>query len=83
MYCAPPYGDATGYGTWSSGFDTDAFWGWAVDLNKRCRVFVSEYEIPASVPHAVLWRKEVTSSLTADTGSKSATEKFVRLRYGG
>ena len=75
VYCDPPYAGTTKY---KGGFDHDLFWEWCDGLvDKGCRVFVSEYTAPKHwVP---VWEKEVTNSLTKDTGSKRGVEKlFVR-----
>lgn len=74
VYCDPPYAGTTKYKT---GFDHDKFWGWAKELSKRCTVFVSEYTAPDWAK--VIWEKSVTSSLTRNTGGKTATEKLYKL----
>ena len=38
-------------------------------------MFISEYYMPEDKFECV-WQKEITSSLTKDTGSKKATEKL-------
>jgi DNA adenine methylase len=79
VYCDPPYAGTTRY---QSGFDSQEFWGWCEYLvDKRCRVFVSEYEAPDC--WAPVWEKTVTNSLTKDTGSKKGTEKlFTMVKIG-
>jgi len=72
VYCDPPYASTTGYK--SGAFDHPVFWDWAEKLSQTRRVFVSEYEAPRGwVP---VWGKEVTSSLTKNTGAKRGTEKL-------
>jgi DNA adenine methylase len=79
VYCDPPYAGTTRY---QSGFDSQEFWGWCEYLvDKRCRVFVSEYEAPDC--WTPVWEKTVTNSLTKDTGSKKGTEKlFTVVKIG-
>jgi DNA adenine methylase len=79
VYCDPPYAGTTGY---QSGFDSQDFWDWCEYLvDKRCRVFVSEYEAPDC--WTPVWEKTVTNSLTKDTGSKKGTEKlFTVVKIG-
>jgi len=77
IYCDPPYANTTGY---KGGFDHEDFWQWCDELvAKGCRVFVSEYTAPKE--WSVVWQKEVTNSLTKDTGSKRGVEKlFTRVK---
>ncbi len=75
VYCDPPYAGTTGY---KGGFDHAEFWGWCQSIADRgCRVFVSEY----TAPHgwAVVWEKEVTNSLTRDTGAKRGVERLFTI----
>lgn len=71
VYCDPPYANTTSY---KSTFDHDVFWKWATDLSERCRVFVSEYSAPDG--WKPVWQKQVTSSLTKNTGEKKAIESL-------
>lgn len=71
VYCDPPYAGTTSY---KSNFDSLSFWRWVEELSRRCQVFVSEYNAPEGF--SCVWEKEVTSSLTADTGSKIAVERL-------
>lgn len=71
VYCDPPYTSTTGYKT---KFNNDEFWLWCKKLSETCVVLVSEYAAPDYC--RVLWSKEVTSSLTKDTGSKTSVEKL-------
>lgn len=76
VYCDPPYAGTTGY---KSNFDHEKFWDWVryiCDENHN-DVYVSEYNAPDDF--SSVWEKNVTSSLTENTGSKIATEKlFIR-----
>ena len=75
LYCDPPYEGTTKY---KSDFNHELFWEWCRQMAERHTVFVSEYSAPKDFE--CLWEKEVTSSLTADTGSKRNTERLFILR---
>ena len=75
VYMDPPYAGTTKYK--SGDFDHDRFWHFCASLSATCRVFVSEYTAPPCWLPA--WEKEVTSSLTKDTGSLRATEKLFTI----
>lgn len=72
IYCDPPYRDTTSY---KNKFDHDKFWNW-VRLKSRegHRIYVSEYTAPDDFQ--CIWKQEINSSLTKDTGSKKAEEKL-------
>lgn len=72
VYCDPPYANTTGYkGT----FNHTEFWDWCGGLVKDgCKVFVSEYTAPSG--WRCVWEKQVTNSLTKNTGGKVETEKL-------
>jgi DNA adenine methylase len=73
IYCDPPYANTTKYK--SGGFDHDEFWQWCRDKSKEGhQVFISEYNAPDDFK--CIWQKEIVSSLTKDTGSKTAIEKL-------
>ncbi len=73
IYCDPPYAGTTKYST--NSFDYDKFWNWCNEqINKGHKVFVSEYNAPEG--WTCVWEKEVSSSLTKDTGSKKAIERL-------
>ena len=77
IYCDPPYEGTTKY---QSNFDHSKFWKWCIDKGREGHtVFVSEYNAP-DVFNCV-WEKEVTSSLTKNTGGKTAVEKLFKLIY--
>ena len=75
VYMDPPYAGTTKYKT--GGFNHDEFWRYCTKLSDRCRVFVSEYNAPENWRH--IWEKEVSSSLTKDTGSKRNIEKLFTI----
>ena len=75
IYCDPPYKDTTKY---KHSLDYDSFYTWC--RAKRLgghTIFVSEYQMPEDF--ICVWQKEITSSLTQDTGSKKAFEKLFTL----
>ena len=75
IYCDPPYFGTTKY---KNSFDNDKFWCWCERQVKiGNRVFVSEYQAPNT--WRCVWQKEITSSLTQDTGSKKAIERLFTL----
>jgi DNA adenine methylase len=72
IYCDPPYAGATSY---KDKFGHADFWKWCDELIEQGHtVFVSEYNAPDG--WECVWQKEVTSSLTKETGSKLAIEKL-------
>ena len=76
IYCDPPYKGTTGY---LNQLNHDEFWEWCRGLSKMgCTVFISEYNAPEDFE--VVWEKQVTSSLTKDTGSKIAVEKLFKYK---
>lgn len=75
LYIDPPYRGTTKY---KHDFDHDRFYDWCRDMrDKGHGVYVSEYNMPDDF--TLLWEREVSSSLTKDTGSKRATEKLFTL----
>lgn len=75
VYCDPPYAGTTKY---TSDFNHDFFWQWVRNLSENNTVFVSEYTAPDDF--MCVWEKEVSSSLTSDTGSKRNVEKLWRIK---
>jgi len=72
IYCDPPYEGTTKY---KDGFDHKDFWQWCRDKSAEGHtVFISEYNAPDDF--ICLWQKEIVSSLTKDTGSKTGIEKL-------
>ena len=75
IYCDIPYKNTTGYITTKEGFDYDKFYDWCIEKHKEGhKVFISEYEMPQD-RFECIWSKEISSSLTKDTGSKKGIEK--------
>lgn len=75
IYCDPPYKGTTKY---KDDFNHEKFYDWCRKMKKDGHtIFVSEYEMPEDF--ICVWQKEVTSSLTKDTGSKKAVEKLFTL----
>jgi DNA adenine methylase len=75
IYCDPPYKGMTGY---KCKFNHVAFWQWCRDMvNAGHTIFVSEYNAPDGFE--CVWQKEIVTSLTKDTGSKTGVEKLFRL----
>lgn len=66
VYCDPPYANTEKYH--KGGFDNKAFWIWAEQLSKRCKVFVSEYNAPKN--WYCIWEKEV----------KTSTNQFLKIK---
>lgn len=75
VYCDPPYANTTKYK--SGDFDHAVFWDWAEKLSHGRRVFVSEYTAPDG--WECVWQKEVTNSLTKDTGAKRGVERLFTM----
>lgn len=72
IYCDPPYADATRY---KVDFDHSAFWQWCrKKAEEGHTIFISEYTAPSDFE--CIWQKEIVSSLTKDTGSKTGVEKL-------
>ena len=75
IYCDIPYKDSTKYST-SKNFDYDKFYDWCIKKHKQGhKIFISEYNMPEDRFECV-WQKEITSSLTKNTGSKKGIEKL-------
>ena len=78
IYCDIPYKNTTKYKT--GDFDYDKFYQWCIEKhNEGHQVFISEYYMPEDKFECV-WKKEVNSSLTKDTGSKKNIEKLFIIR---
>ena len=76
IYCDPPYRDTTSY---SSTFNHDEFFEWCrTKAREGHTVFVSEYKAPEDFE--CIWEKEISSSLTKNTGSKKGIEKLFIVR---
>ena len=74
LYLDIPYKNSTGYSN-KQKFDYDKFYKWCIDKHKEGhKVFISEYSMPENFE--CVWQKEITSSLTKDTGAKKGVEKL-------
>ncbi|MFA5049269.1 MAG: DNA adenine methylase [Patescibacteria group bacterium] len=75
IYCDPPYEGTTKY---NIKFDHKMFWDWC-RLMKRDghNIFISEYNAPNDF--VCIFKKEIVSSLTKDTGSKKGIEKLFTI----
>jgi DNA adenine methylase len=71
IYCDPPYANTTKY---KDKFNHDEFWDWCRIKSKNNKVYISEYTAPEDFK--CIWSKEIVSSLTKDTGSKTGVEKL-------
>jgi DNA adenine methylase len=72
IYCDIPYNNSTKYKT---SFDHHCFWDWCREkVKEKNKVFISEYDAPNDFE--CIWKKDICSSLTTETGSKKATEKL-------
>lgn len=75
IYCDPPYEGTTKY---KDKFNHAEFWDWCRKMKQDGHtIFISEYNAPEDFK--CVWEKEITSSLTKDTGSKKAIEKLFTL----
>lgn len=75
IYLDPPYFGTTKYVN-KNKFDYDKFYNWCIDKhNDGHKVFISEYYLPED-KFECIWQKEITSSLTKDTGAKKGIEKL-------
>jgi DNA adenine methylase len=74
IYCDPPYIGTTKY---NEEFNHSEFWEWCRKMVKGGHtVFVSEYEAPSD--WVCVWEKEIVSSLTKNTGSKTGLERLFK-----
>jgi len=77
IYCDPPYINTT---TYKNKFNHDIFWQWCRNKSiEGHNVFISEYVAP--IDFECIWEKEITSSLTKNTGSKKGVEKLFKYKY--
>jgi len=76
IYCDPPYAGSKEYRAGT--VIHDEFWQWCRDKKSEGHtIFVSEYKAPEDF--VCVWEKQVSSSLTKDTGSKKAIERLFTL----
>lgn len=74
IYCDIPYKETTKYNV--NSFDHKKFYNWCIEKHKEGhQVFISEYYMPQD-RFECIWSKEITSSLTKDTGSKKGIERL-------
>lgn len=74
LYLDPPYENTTRY-KMQSKFNHQDFWEWVrLKVKEGYQVFISEYTAPSDF--TCVWQKEIVSSLTKDTGSKTGVEKL-------
>lgn len=72
----PPYADTTKY---KDGIDYPKFYQWCRDKKEEGHtLFVCEYNMPEDFVE--VWSKKVVSSLTQDTGAKTAMERLWTLK---
>lgn len=75
IYCDPPYKGTKQY---KDKLDYEKFYGWCrAKRQEGHTIFISEYEMPEDF--VCVWSKEVTNSLTKDTGAKKGIEKLFTL----
>ncbi len=75
IYCDPPYNGTTRY---KDKFNHKAFWEWCRKKKAEGHtIFISEYNAPDDFK--CIWKKEICSSLTNNTGSKKGIEKLFTL----
>jgi len=78
IYCDPPYEGTTRY---KNNFNHFRFWEWCRKQSRAGHtVFVSEYNAPNDFE--CIWSKELSSSLTKNTGSKKGIEKLFIFKEG-
>lgn len=76
IYCDPPYEGTTKY---KDSFNHKEFWGWCRKKDREGYiVFISEYNAPNDFE--CVWEKEIVSSLTQNTGSKTGVERLFKIR---
>ena len=72
LYIDPPYKNTTKY---KDSFDYDRMYDWCREMKSLGHtVVVSEYEMPEDF--ICIWSREISSSLTKNTGAKKGVEKL-------
>lgn len=72
IYCDPPYQNTTKY---KYEFISEDFWNWCREKQRNGNnVFISEYNAPGDF--ISIWNSKTTSSLTKNTGEKTAIENL-------
>lgn len=75
IYCDPPYKDTTKY---NNKFNYEDFYNWCRKMKiKGHEIYISEYYMPDDF--VCIYEKEISSSLTKNTGSKKGIEKLFTL----
>lgn len=75
IYCDPPYRNATKY---KDSINYENFYQWCRDMKDQGHtIFISEYSMPSDF--SCIWQIKQVSSLTRDTGGKTAVEKLFTL----
>lgn len=77
VYCDPPYRNVRIKGRRSklTSFDSNAFWGWAVQVRDVHYIYVSEYEAPNTF--SCIWEKDVPVMLsTRNSNRESVPERL-------
>ena len=78
IYCDPPYENSTSYHL--KDFNHLEFWQWTREKTIEGHlVFISEYKAPKDF--VCIWKKELCSSLTKETGSKRGVEKLFMFNH--
>lgn len=76
IYNDIPYANTTKY---KNEFDHEKFWDWCRQQASFGHIiFVSEYDAP--VDFECVWKGEIVSSLTQNTGAKTGIEKLFKLK---
>lgn len=79
VYCDPPYYGTTSYSTGQ--FDYQYFYEKLIEWSDLgCAVYVSEYQIPESVPCELIWERSKNVSLNSASNSRHAVEKLYRIQ---
>lgn len=81
VYCDPPYNSTTGY-TEAGGFNFDEFIDWACKLATRCRVYVSEYNIPDDRFEIIGERTRQSNGGGVGSYRGAVTERLYRVHGG-
>ena len=75
IYCDPPYKGTRKY---LDSIDYEEFWNWVREMsNQGHKVFVSEYTAPNDFE--CVWSKQTVSSISARSGSQTATQSLEKL----
>ena len=78
IYCDPPYQGTKKYNT--KDFWHHGFWEWCRQKAQNHTLYISEYNAPKDF--TCIWEKEIVSSLTKNTGSKTGIERLFKYTGG-